>query len=235
MVKWAVLALLLAAAPTAAVRGAEVGPAWSPPTQQQDWAPPPPVMPGSVITPVEPGREPLHQTRFQQPPTTDPAREQQTIQLIPPGPERIYRLESEDSLQERMRQEAADRGEKIAFPDEPILSTRPYPGRHWPDRPLYVEANYVCYQRLLFEEKNSERYGWDLGAIGPFVSAAYFFKDLVLLPYHLAEDPCRCYECSAGYCLPGDPVPYLCYPPNLSLSGAAVEAGTIVALLAIFP
>jgi hypothetical protein len=35
--------------------------------------------------------------------------------------------------------------------------------------------------------------------------------------------------------LPGDPVPLLIYPPELSLTGTVMEAGTIVALFAIFP
>ena len=48
-------------------------------------------------------------------------------------------------------------------------------------------------------------------------------------------NPCRWYECSAGYCLPGDPVPYLCYPPQLSLTGSLAEIATGVALFAMFP
>ena len=58
---------------------------------------------------------------------------------------------------------------------------------------------------------------------------------MLFLPYHIGTQPCRCYECSAGYCLPGDPVPYLLYPPELSLSGFLLEAGTVVSLAAIFP
>jgi hypothetical protein len=224
-----VLALLLAAAPVRA----EVGPSWSP---QQPPAPAP--VPAPVGT-VEPLGGPLEPIRLQQPQPPLPPPEdsqQQAIQLTPPGPERVYRLESEASLQERMRQEAKNRGEpRLIFPDEPILSRDAYRGREWPQRCLYAEPNVVCYGRLLFEEKNMERYGWDLGILSPVVSAGWFFKDVVLLPYHLAEDPGRCYECSSGYCLPGDPVPFLLYPPNLSISGAVVEAGSILAVLAIFP
>jgi hypothetical protein len=93
----------------------------------------------------------------------------------------------------------------------------------------------LCYGRLLFEDLNSERYGWDLGFIQPFVSGGRFLWDMALLPYHTATAPCRCFECNAGYCLPGDPVPYLLYPLELSLTGAAWEASVIVALFAIFP
>jgi hypothetical protein len=107
--------------------------------------------------------------------------------------------------------------------------------RTFPPAQEVVEPYYVCYNRLLFEERNSERYGWDLGFIQPFVSAGAFYWDVVALPYHLGTEPCRHYECGAGYCLPGDPVPYLLYPPELSLTGTVLEAGTIVALFGIFP
>jgi hypothetical protein len=159
------------------------------------------------------------------------------IQLEPPGPERLFRLESEQTLQERMRQEARQRPtlERINFPEEPVLSTQAYAARPFPPAQELVEPNYVCYRRLYFEDKNSERYGWDLGFIQPFVSAGIFYWDVVTLPYHMGTDPCRKFECSAGYCLPGDAVPYLLYPPELNLTGIAAEAGTIVALFAIFP
>src|SRR5262249_34041205 len=98
-----------------------------------------------------------------------------------------------------------------------------------------VEPNYVCYDRMYFEERNSERFGWDLGIIQPLVSAGIFFFDVAALPYHVGTDPCRKYECSAGYCLPGDPVPYLLCPPRLSLTGAVLEAGAVVSLVGIFP
>src|SRR5262249_29182344 len=95
------------------------------------------------------------------------------IQLAPPGPERVFPLGSEEELHQRMRQEAIERdpAEYISFPEEPILSTEPYRGRNWPEQKLLVEPNYVCYKRLFFEERNSERYGWDLGPLGPEISA----------------------------------------------------------------
>jgi len=159
------------------------------------------------------------------------------IQLTPPGPQRLFRLESEPSLQERMRQEARQRPqpERIEFPDEPIISREQYAGRSYPESNLVVEPLYLCYDRLYFEDINSERYGWDLGFIQPLVSAAVFYKDLAMLPYHIWSDPCRQYECNAGYCLPGDPVPYLIYPPGLSLTGTVAEALTVIGIVAILP
>jgi hypothetical protein len=160
-----------------------------------------------------------------------------TIQLEPPGRERLFQLESEAAMNERMRQEGLTnpRRERIIFPDEPVVSADPYPGRHWPMMSEFVEPAYVCHGRLLLEQKNFERYGWDLGIVAPVVSAGAFFVDMAMLPYNLATAPCRCYECSAGQCLPGDPVPMLLYPPELSATGAVAETGVILGLLAIFP
>jgi hypothetical protein len=162
---------------------------------------------------------------------------EQAIQLEPPGPDRIFRLESEAALNERIRQEGKTKTppEKFTFPDEPVVSREPYPGRHWPPQTEYAEPNYLCYGRLLFEDKNTERYGWDLGILQPVVSAGAFFADVVTLPYHVGTAPCRCYECNSGLCLPGDPVPYLLYPPELSLTGAVTEGAAIGAIFAIFP
>jgi hypothetical protein len=167
-------------------------------------------------------------------PTEEPVYQ---IQLEPPSKERWFRVESDASLMIRMQQEYKDRGstERLEFPEEAPLTVEKYLARDWPCRSMIVEPNYVCYGRMYFEDLNSERYGWDLGFIQPFVSAALFYKDLALLPYHFGSDPCRVCECNAGYCLPGDPVPYLCYPPELSVSGAFTEAAVIGGLMAIFP
>ena len=178
----------------------------------------------------------IQQMMLQQPMTDRADTAQDTlIPLEPPGRERLYTLHSEAALFERWRQEMRQKGERAAFPEEPVLSRDPYLGRAWPERPLYVEPNYVNYGRLLFEEKNSERYGWDFGALSAVVSTGYFFKDAALLPYHRFTDPCRCFDSNAGYCLPGDPVPYKLYPEGLSTTGALAEAAAIVSLLAIFP
>ncbi len=160
------------------------------------------------------------------------------IQLEPPGPQRLFQLDSEAALHERMRQEGRQRPsqDRIEFPTEPTVGGRgPYAARQFPPANIQVEPSYLCYDRLYFEEKNSERYGWDLGVIQPFVSAGAFYWDLATLPYHIWTRPLQCYECNTGYCLPGDPVPYLLYPPELSLTGTLAEAATVAGLVAIFP
>jgi hypothetical protein len=194
--------------------------------------------------PANPPAPAVQPTAFQQPPAGAGARVIDQPQtgyqppLEPPGPERLFgRLESESALLERWRQEARDRPtpERLVFPEEPILSKTAYAGRKWPPLREVVEPNYVCYGRLFFEEKNSERYGWEIGFMQPFISTAYFFADVVTLPYDWAKDPLRCYECNAGYCLPGSPVPYVLYPPGCSATGLVGEAGAIIALFFIFP
>ncbi len=168
-------------------------------------------------------------------PGTGPEEEGYAIQLSPPGPQRVFRLESEDAFRERMKQEARQRGQRIEFPPEPIVSTESYSGRSYPPTQEIVEPGYVCYGRLYFEERNAERYDWDLGIMQPLVSLGYFYKDVLLFPYHYFTDPCRKFDCDAGYCLPGDPTPYLLYPPAISVSGLIGEAGAVLAVLAILP
>lgn len=154
-----------------------------------------------------------------------------------PGPERLFRLESEAAMQLRMKNEAKTRkrGLRLTFPNEPTLTGELYAGRNWPPQAIEAEPNFVNYHRLFFEEKNSERYGWDLGVLSPVVSTLAFYGDVALWPYHAFTDPFRCSESSAGYCLPGDPVPYYLYPHELSATGAVAEVATVLALVAIFP
>jgi hypothetical protein len=97
-----------------------------------------------------------------------------------------------------------------------------------------VEPFYVCYGRLYFENKNTDRYGWEMGILQPLLSTAIFYKDVAMFPYNVGTRPCQRFEADAGYCLPGDPVPYLIYPVELSLTGLTLEATTAIGLAAIF-
>jgi len=162
------------------------------------------------------------------------------VQLEPPGPHWLFCFESELALQERMRQEAMqrsspDRPDRIDFPVYKPLTQDAFASRAWDCRTLTVEPSYVIYRRPYFEELNGERYAWDLGLIGPVVSSAWFYKDLLLLPYHIGSDLCCRHESSAGYCLPGDAVPYMLYPPRWSVTGGFTEIVTAMALVAMFP
>ncbi len=104
-----------------------------------------------------------------------------------------------------------------------------------PPRQALLEPGYVVHRRLFFEDKNSERYGWDLGMIQPFVSAGYFYKDLLLWPSHLGSNLRERYSTNAGKFLPGSPVPYFIYPSEITLVGAALGALAIGGAVAIMP
>jgi hypothetical protein len=142
------------------------------------------------------------------------------LHLDVPGKEELFRLESEDALRERIRLETMKTplGKLIGpaeFPDPRIrLSTEVHGPRNWTSLSEYVEPNYVGYRRLYFEQKNLSRYGWDLGMFSPLISAGAFYFDLVTFPLQFIAEPRRRFEFNTGFCLPGDPVPLLLYPPR---------------------
>lgn len=121
------------------------------------------------------------------------------------------------------------------FPELDPITKEPYQPRMLPQGAMLVEPHYVCYGRLFFEEKNTERYGWDFGPLTPIGLTFKFFGDAAAMPYKVASFPRLCYDSSAGQCLPGDSVPFKAYPQPLSLTGALAQAGVIVALAFIFP
>ena len=128
----------------------------------------------------------------------------------------------------------------VRFPDlTPVVPVgtqyQPKTASYAPGRVLYEPA-YVAHRRLHFEEKNAERYGWDLGFIQPFVSTAYFYKDVVLWPNSLASGVrTGFWDTSAGKCLPGSPTPYYLYPPGLTITGSVVEAALITGIAIVIP
>ena len=160
------------------------------------------------------------------------------VQVVPPGLERLSQLDSDAKLEERIRQETLERDQKypIVFPEEPILSRETYGGRVglWPVRQLIVEPNYVVHRQLFFQQLNTERYGWDLGLITPLVCTGAFLTDLVTMPMKFGARPCE-RDANTGYFLPGDPVPLMLYPPEITVTGSALEVGVVLALIAIFP
>ena len=158
--------------------------------------------------------------------------------VTPPSSDRVFApLDSEADLLVRMEQEWRDAGhtDRLIFPEEPIISRDRYLGRSWPQYTEIAEPNFVCYKRLMFEQINYERYGWDLGVLDPPLSTGKFFLDIAMLPYHAFTDPFRTFECNAGYCLPGDPTPLLLYPTEVSATGTLAEAGAVLGVFAVFP
>ena len=160
------------------------------------------------------------------------------VTVDPPDLKRLSQLDSDRKLEERIRQETLERtkNEQVVFPEEPILSRETYLGRVglWPVRDLVVEPYYVAHGKLFFQQLNTERYGWDLGPITPLVCTAKFYYDLATFPITFGARPCE-REANTGYPLPGDPVPLLLYPPEITITGAVLEVGVIAAIAAVFP
>jgi hypothetical protein len=186
----------------------------------------------------------------QKSPATRPARAPQASPSTPVDgdeylrldPKRVFRLESEAQLRQRMARESQEGNNPlnlkydIFFPNYPSIPKETFVSRSWAPLGEIVDPPFVCYRRLYFEQINFERYGWDLGPLcDVLLSQGAFYFDLITLPYHAGTDLCRRYECNTGYYLPGDPAPLLLYPPRLSLTGALAEATAIGLGFVIFP
>ncbi len=186
-------------------------------------------LPKSVVpAPVAPGNMP------KAPPGTDSI----YVRLDPPGRERLFgSRDTERQLEERMRQEAKDVGiaDTVLFPPSDPLTNEVYQPRQFAPMVAIAEPSYIVYGRLFFEEKNTERNAWNLGFIQPVVSTLYFYKDIVFLPHNCASDLHRKFETNAGECWPGNSLPYMCYPPELSVTGSAAEIALLIGMLAIVP
>jgi hypothetical protein len=161
-----------------------------------------------------------------------------------PGKLEVFRFESQGELERRILHELHrdDTPKETAdnkFPLPPKLAadgavftpkTATYPAVR-----ARIEPGYVVHRRLYFEEKNSERYGWDLGFAQPLVSGLTFFKDVLVMPAKIASNPHERYDVSAGKCLPGSPVPYYLYPPEVDIWGATFAAGLYTGTAFLFP
>ncbi|VTU02146.1 Putative secreted protein OS=Rhodopirellula sallentina SM41 GN=RSSM_03940 PE=4 SV=1 [Gemmataceae bacterium] len=123
-------------------------------------------------------------------------------------------------------------------PVAPVGGNAPYVAKTatYPPMQTTYDALYVVHRRLHFEEKNAERYGWDLGIVQPLVSSLYFYRDVLMWPQSLASGfAYGFWDTSAGKCLPGTPVPYYLYPPGLTITGTAFEGVIMTGMAFVFP
>ena len=128
------------------------------------------------------------------------------------------------------------------YPFPPVEPTVP-PGTQYvaktatlPPGQGFFEPGFVIHNRLHFEEKNAERYGWDLGAMQPLVSVASFYKNMLLFPSSLVSGAVvGFWDTNAGKCLPGSRVPYYFYPQGLTVSGGVAEGLVITGLSFVIP
>jgi hypothetical protein len=145
-----------------------------------------------------------------------------------PGPDALFGpLRSEAQWKESIRQEAKRFGvtRKVIFPETYPLTTAKFQQRHWEPSVEHVTPNYLLHDRLLFEQPNFERYGWNLGPLGPPVELGSYVLDLALAPYRMFSRPLDQIDGSAGKYLPGDNVPLMIYPDSFSLTGLTGLAG----------
>lgn len=156
-----------------------------------------------------------------------------------PRPEDVFTLAHDGTLEQRIIERLRDDERKagrdpfakypkgITFPRAtPAGAGLAYRAKttDYPPQSVEYVSGYVVHRRLHFEEKNAERYGWDLGILQPLVSAAYFYKDVLLWPNSLASGVASGFwDTNLGKCLPGSPTPYYLYPPGLTITGTAVE------------
>ena len=151
---------------------------------------------------------------------------------------RLERAIVEKAMRDKNVQPGADGSWKFPAPTPVVAPGTQHVQRTGTNPPMRAtyEPGFVVHRRLHFEEKNSERYGWDLGFVTPVVSAAYFYKDVLLWPNSLASGAVTGFwDTSAGKCLPGSPVPYYLYPPGLTITGGVVEGLVITGAAFVIP
>ena len=183
-----------------------------------------------------------------QPPKTTPEQIAEYTKLE--TRERIFSLPDDATLEKYVRMRMVETAlkqdppikldeSKLQFPELPdVGGGKPYVAKtvNYPPMRAQYDALYVVHRRLHFEDKNTERYGWDLGIVQPLVSAALFYKDVFLWPQSLASGCAYGFwDTNAGKCLPGSPTPYMLYPPGLTITGGAFEGVIITGVAFAIP
>lgn len=141
---------------------------------------------------------------------------------------RVFLLDGPEALERRIINDLQRQTRRAESEFEDLPPLAPVDVKYQPKTAYYpplklgIEPGYVVHRRLMFEEKNAERYGWDAGLAQPLVSTLYFYRDTLLWPAKLASNRRERYETSLGKCLPGSPVPYKVYPLEIDAFGAAV-------------
>tara|TARA_R110002095_G_scaffold165293_2_gene143505 strand:+ start:4431 stop:5366 length:936 start_codon:yes stop_codon:yes gene_type:complete len=97
------------------------------------------------------------------------------------------------------------------------------------------EAPGVGYNALYFEEPYLERYGYNYGALQPFISAGRFFGRIPALPYMIGTYPMDEMRYPLGLARPGDCPPYQVEKLPFSARGALFESLTVTGLIFLIP
>lgn len=178
------------------------------------------------VTQAPPFGRPKKEEEFEAPTYTDT-----------PGMQRLFRRESEEEWKDRMRQEERRRpgADKVEFPTEPAPVKDAYAPRMFPPAGVVAEPCYVPHRRIIFEQPNFERLGYDCGFFQPAVSMGVFCFDILILPYQYCKRPFQQFDASAGKPLPGDPAAMVLDPLEPNLLGLIGEAAAITGVVLAFP
>lgn len=154
-----------------------------------------------------------------------------------PGADRLFERKSESQFYDTIRAEAQARGGAIrpVFPARVPVSKEKFQPRQFKEMVETIEPSFVMHRRLLFEQPNFDRHGWELGNLQPGVSTLRFVYDVVALPYHTWTRPLEKWDSSAGKCLPGDATPLFLYREQLSFTGLVAQAGVVAGGFLAFP
>lgn len=150
----------------------------------------------------------------------------------------VFRLDGDAVLNRRIQKELGDKKDEFPAPSALLPAGATYTPKtaSYPPMRAKLEPTYVIHRRLYFEDTNAERAGWDLGPVQPVFSAAWFVRDVVLLPHNVVSGFWKNrWDTSAGKCPPGAPTPYYLYPRGYTVSGLLWEVPLVVGLTYIFP
>jgi len=154
------------------------------------------------------------------------------FQVALPGPQKQFTRISEEDFYKGI---GKMQGGRAIFPVEPIISKEPFRPRDFPAMVETVEPSFLLHRRLLFEQPNFERTGWDLGIVQPVVNVGVFSYDLVMLPYHYWSDLHDRSEGNPGKCMPGDQAPLRVPIERFSVTGSIGQVGAIIGGSFLFP
>jgi hypothetical protein len=217
-----------------------------------------PVAPEATIPAFPEATRPVVQPEEKKPPEKSDPKKADSIKPVPPEvtqlPPRsaIFTIYGDDRLELLIRTATLEQVNKAPNQPQkkledmapfPTLKPTVAPGTKYvaktetmPPRHVTYEPGFIIHRHLHFEERNSERYGWDLGLATPFISTMAFYKDVLLLPSKLGSSlVVGKLDTNAGKCLPGSPTPYYLYPPGLTITGTAAEGLVVTGLAFVIP
>ncbi len=107
--------------------------------------------------------------------------------------------------------------------------------RDWPELAASYVAPINWHLPVYFDDINAERFGNHVGIMQPFLSAAKFYGDVILLPYRAWMTPPWQPVSTAGLPRPGDPVEPVLYVPPFDWTATAAAVGWWALWLSVVP